>query len=175
MEQWDTYDVDRQLLSETMVRGNKQTPEHYRLVIGVCLFNEHGQMLIQKRTKIKQSWPNMWDISVSGSVISGESSWLGAKREIKEELGLIFRETTRQPNLSVSFNGGYEDYYLIETTGIKLEDLSLQDEEVVAVKWASKDDIYDMIKRNEFIPYHEHLIGLFFEMKESVGSYKREG
>lgn len=33
----------------------------------VWLFNKNGQVLVQKRAAIKESWPNMWDISSAGT------------------------------------------------------------------------------------------------------------
>ena len=71
MEIFDLYDCARRPLGRTMIRGTQTPPGCYRLVVHVCIFNSKGEMLIQQRQSFKDGWPNMWDITVGGSVISG--------------------------------------------------------------------------------------------------------
>ena len=40
MENWDLYDENRQLLNETMTRGNEVPANRYHLVIHVCIINK---------------------------------------------------------------------------------------------------------------------------------------
>lgn len=82
MEIWDLYTKDRIKTEETMVRGEKITKGFYRLVVHVCIFNSQGEMLIQQRQLFKSSWPNMWDVTVGGSAISGDTSQSAAEREV---------------------------------------------------------------------------------------------
>ncbi|MCI7790595.1 MAG: NUDIX domain-containing protein, partial [Lachnospiraceae bacterium] len=88
MELWDVYDMDRNKMSRTMVRGEAFNDGDYHLVVHVCIFNSKGEMLIQQRQPFKEGWPNMWDISVGGSAIQGDSSQTAAEREVLEELGI---------------------------------------------------------------------------------------
>ena len=53
--------------------------------------------------------------------------------------------------------------YLIQKD-LEISQLKLQYEEVQAVKWASKDEIFQMIDKQIFIPYHKSLIKLLFYM-----------
>ena len=173
VEKWDAYTVDRVKLSKTVISDEELKTDEYRIVIGGCIFNKKNQMLIQKRQSTKKTWANMWDISVSGSAISGETSAEAAQREIKEELGLDFSLKGQLPQLSVSFTKGFEDYYLIEED-VNINEVVLQVEEVQDVKWATLEEIRKMMEIGDFIPYHEHLISLLFEMKTTYGSYKYE-
>ena len=50
---------------------------------------------------------------------------------------------------------------------VDINSLSLQYEEVKAVKWATLDEILQMIKSGEFIPYHESFIELLFYLKDN--------
>lgn len=47
-----------------------------------------GQLLLQKRSRTKDTYPFYWTSSCSGHVVSGDSYEETAKRELKEELGL---------------------------------------------------------------------------------------
>ena len=84
MELWDLYDENRVKLGKTMVRGEKQPAGVYRIVVHACIFNSQGQMLIQQRQPFKSGWSNMWDVTVGGSAVSGDTSCTAVERELFE-------------------------------------------------------------------------------------------
>ncbi len=169
METWDIYNKDRNLTDKQMKRGDAFEQDAYHLVIHVCLFNLRGEMLIQQRQPDKEHWKNMWDVTVGGSAIAGEDSQQAAEREVREEIGYTLNLRNKRPSLTVNFENGFDDYYLIETD-LNISSLSVPTEEVKQVKWASKDDMINMISEGLFIPYHESLIDLLFDMRYNMGS-----
>lgn len=172
MEIWDLYDKDRIKTGETMVRGNQFKENTYHLVVHVCIFNLEGKMLIQQRQPFKDGWPNMWDITVGGSAVSGDTSQLAAEREVYEEIGYKLSLDGIRPSLTINFDKGFDDIYLIQKD-IDISKLKLQYEEVQSVKWASKEEILSMIDEDIFIPYHKSLIDLLFFMRTSKNSHTR--
>ncbi len=164
MELWDLYTKDREKLGETMQRGAPHPVGKYRLVVHIAIFNSHGQMLIQQRQSTKFGWPNMWDISASGSVITGETSSDAAERELGEELGLSLSFADRRPALTVHFPEGLGDVFVLEQD-VDLASLTLQEEEVQAVRWADENEILRLIEADRFIPYQPHFIGLLFYLR----------
>lgn len=54
----------------------------------VFLFNEKGEMLLQKRAATKYHSPNQWTNAVCSHPRSNETYLEGAKRRMKEELGI---------------------------------------------------------------------------------------
>lgn len=56
-------------------------------VSGVLVFRSSGELLLQRRGKNKK-YPLCYDYSAAGHVLSGESFFQAAKRELKEELGI---------------------------------------------------------------------------------------
>ena len=170
MELWDLYTKDRDRTNQTMVRGTKLPEGLYHVVVHLCLFNSKGEMLIQQRQPFKEGWPDMWDITVGGSAVSGDSSWQAVERETKEELGLELDFSDMRPALTVSFHDGFDDMY-VYTNDIDLNDLKLQEEEVQAVKWADKNEILKMLEEGVFIPYHKALIELLFYLKDHEGAH----
>ena len=174
MEVLDLYTKDRIKTGKTMIRGGKQPKDTYRLVVHVCIFNKDGQMLIQQRQPFKSGWPNMWDFSAGGSVISGEDSSKAAVREVKEELGVDISLENKRPALTISFSHGYDDIYLCEKE-IDIDSLQLQYEEVQAARWANIGEILEMIDEEIFIPYHKSLVELLFSLRNnSNGAHTRE-
>lgn len=172
MEIWDLYDKDRIKTGETMVRGSQFKENTYHLVVHVCIFNLEGKMLIQQRQPFKDGWPNMWDITVGGSAVSGDTSQLAAEREVYEEIGYKLSLDGIRPSLTINFDKGFDDIYLIQKD-VDISNLKLQYEEVQSVKWASKEEILSMIDEEIFIPYHKSLIDLLFFMRTSKNSHTR--
>lgn len=170
METWDIYDINRQKTDKKMIRGSEIKNGDYHLVVSVCVFNNKNEMIIQQRQKDKHGWPNRWDITAAGSATAGETSLQAAQRELLEEIGLKGSFQNTRPILSVNFSRGFQDYYCI-TQDVDLNTLTLQQEEVQAVKWASREIIMQMIDNEEFIPYYKSLINALFDMRDSTGSH----
>lgn len=171
MELWDVYNRDKTKSDKTMVRGEKFEKGAYHLVVHACIFNSKGEMLIQQRQPFKSGWSNMWDITVGGSAISGETSQTAIERELFEEIGLKINLQSIQPQLTINFDIGFDDVYLIERD-VNISDLVLQFEEVQRVKWATLEEILQKIDNGVFIPYYKSLIQLFFDMKKQYGCHQ---
>lgn len=166
MEYWDLYDQNRNLTGKTIVRGESIPKGFYHLVVHVCIFNSKGEMLIQQRQPFKKGWSNMWDLTVGGSAQAGDTSRKAAEREVFEELGYKINLDNERPIMTIPFSVGYDDMYVIEAD-LDINSLSLQYEEVQRVKWATKDEIIQMLKDDTFIPYHQSLIELLFELRKT--------
>ena len=128
MELFDLYTSDRVKTGKTMIRG-EQTPEgFYRMVVHVCIFDPDGQMLIQQRRPFKRGWSNLCDISVGGSAVAGDTSRTAAERETREELGLVIDLSEDRPTITLHWEHGFDDYYVL-TQAVDLNALQLQYEE----------------------------------------------
>ena len=173
MELWDIYDRDRRLSGRTMIRGEAFQNGDYHLVVHACIFNRQGEMLIQQRQPFKQGWPNMWDITVGGSAVQGDTSQMAIQRELFEELGLTLDLRFVRPHLTIQFDHGFDDVYLIEND-VNIDALRLQKEEVQRVKWASREEIFEKIDQGLFIPYYKSLIQLFFDSRKQYGCHQHD-
>lgn len=63
---------------------------------GVVIFNNQGQILLQKRGQNKDTDPGLYTISASGHVGKGETYLQAAKRELMEELGVTVTSPLRR-------------------------------------------------------------------------------
>lgn len=170
MELWDVYNKDRIKTGKTIERGSQFDRNEFHVVVHICIFNSNGEMLIQQRQPFKEGWPNMWDITVGGSAVSGETSQQAAERELFEEIGYKAKLSNERPYLTINFRFGFDDIYFIEDN-VNINALKLQYEEVQRIKWASKDEILQMIKDGKFIPYYSSLIELLFDMRKKRGAH----
>lgn len=109
-------------------------------------------------------------MSVAGSAIAKESSHIAAQRELAEELGYVYSFEDMRATLTVSFDEGFVDIYIIEEN-VDINALTLQYEEVQAVRWAKQDEVLSMIDNKSFIPYHKALIEYLFYMRNHKGTH----
>lgn len=173
MEMFDLYDKYRQKLGMAISREEPLPDGVCRLVIHICIFNNEGKMLIQQRSPSKKTNPNIWDISIGGCVQAGETSQDAAARELGEELGLKHNFSSTIPFFTLNFDGGFDDYYLIEKDTDIINEISFTDNEVSQVKWASLEEILSMIDDKTFLPYQTQLIELMFNMyKRDYGAFQ---
>lgn len=56
--------------------------------VHILVFNDNGQVFLQRRAKTKDTFPDRWDSSSSGHVDAGELYLDCAVRELGEEIGL---------------------------------------------------------------------------------------
>ena len=170
MELWDLYDRDRILTGETHQRGKPVPTGRYHMVVHVVIFNTKGEMLIQQRQPFKEGWPNLWDITVGGSAVAGDTSRTAAQREVMEEIGLAIDLSDELPKLTLPFDCGFDDIYTM-VMDVDLSALTLQESEVQSVKWASEEEILTMLADGRFIPYHKAFIQLLFALRHSRGAH----
>ena len=170
MELWDLYDRDRTPTGEVHQRGRPVPADRYHLVVHVVIFNSRGEMLIQQRQPFKEGWPNLWDVTVGGSAVAGDTSRTAAQRETMEEIGLAIDLTDELPKMTLPFDCGFDDIYTL-TMDVDLSTLTLQESEVQAVKWATEAEILTLMDAGQFLPYHKSLIQLLFAMKDSRGAH----
>lgn len=72
--------------------GEERRSEVHRLglrhrAVHVLVFNERGDLFLQKRSMKKDTHPGVWDSSASGHLNTGEDYDACAARELGEELG----------------------------------------------------------------------------------------
>lgn len=170
-ELWDVYDKDRVKTGKLHRRGEKLSEGQYHLVVHVCIFNSKNQMLIQQRQPFKEGWNNMWDLTVGGSAVAGDTSSQAAEREVFEELGLKIDLSDVRPDFTITFPTGFDDYYLIRKD-VELSELVLQETEVQRARWADKEEILKMQEEGTFIPYW--FLDRLFDIKQWYKQY-REG
>jgi isopentenyldiphosphate isomerase len=73
-------------------------------------------------------------------------------REAQEELGLTIDLTNQAYRLSVAFEEGFDDIYVVKVD-TPIEDIVIQKNEVSEVKWVDQAELKDLIEAGEFVPY----------------------
>ncbi len=179
MEYFDLYDKNGKQLNKIKLRSEVHRDGDWHYAVDIWILNNRRELLLQKRSKQKESFPNLWEVSCSGHISSGEDSKTSALREIKEELGLDIEEKALKfifkakdssiTNKGTFINNEFKDVYLIKKD-IELHELKLDLLEVSEVKFISIEDLKQHIedKDKTFVP-HEEVYKKLFEYLASHG------
>lgn len=125
-------------------------------VIQIFVINGN-KIVLQQRALTKKSEPGKWCASASGHIGAGETSFLAAKREFEEELGIKLEkdkirliETFKSP--SETFNNGekiYNNHFVdlfISTQTIDIEKVKIQKEELEQLKFYDLGEFKKMVE-----------------------------
>lgn len=117
------------------------------------------EILLQKRSAIKDCFPNCYDISSAGHIPAGSDYIPSALRELKEELGITARADeliyigSRHASFTQEFYGKpFKDdqfcriYLLIKDTADM--HMTLQKEEISEAMWMTLSDCITAVKNN---------------------------
>ena len=168
MEKFDVIDKYGNKTGKQGIHGKINKGE-YMAISHICVFSKDGLMLIQKRGPQKVDFPNQFDITAGGGVMAGETTYQAAIRELKEELDLSL-EVDDYPLIRIYYPLGIDDYYYT-IVDIKDIDVKIDHNEVIDYKWASKNEILDMMKNNQFVQYNEGFIEYLFSSYKNRGTY----
>lgn len=94
-EIFDLVDRNGRVIGQATRAECHRNPALIHQAVHVAVFNRAGQLFLQKRAPTKDIQPDKWDTSVGGHLQSGESPQEGAKRELREELGVAGAELTK--------------------------------------------------------------------------------
>jgi isopentenyldiphosphate isomerase len=115
----------------------------------VLIFNQRGELFVHLRTPTKDVFPSHWDVAIGGVVAAGESFDEGARREIREELGVDI--PTEQ-----LFPFRYEDAAtIVEAMVFRANHdgpFQLQAEEIVRGEFLSLEEIRRRSEHEPFCP-----------------------
>lgn len=152
IEKRDLYDENRNLIGETIFKGEEIPEGKYIVVVLVFIQNSEGKFLIQKRSERK----NGKYATTGGHPKSRENSIQGIITEVKEEIGLDIKPE----DLQLYYGGKSEiervfwDDYYVKMDVPDIDKLKLQEEEVASVHWFSIEEIKDLMKQDKFFKNH---------------------
>ncbi|MBQ6222780.1 MAG: NUDIX domain-containing protein [Solobacterium sp.] len=129
----------------------------------IWVVREHDgrtEVLLQKRSRNKDSFPGRYDTSSAGHIQAGDEPLPSAIREFKEELGiearpeeLAFAGTFRIKYEKEFYGRIFKDnevaFVYVYQKEVDLQDIHVQEEEVENVAWFALDDVYQACLRKD--------------------------
>lgn len=180
---------------EGNVLGTKDRKEVYKdgdlhRTVHIWIINSKKELLVQKRSPKKDTYPNLWAISTAGHVKAGDTNIKTALREVKEELGIkakvpdleyLFSVRRKEEDSHAKINT-IDDVYLLEAD-LDVEETKLQFTELTDIKYVYYEYLEQIFKNNDpdYVPNCEEHKLLFkylhdkFDEHDSIGVlYKTE-
>ena len=143
--------IDRQPRPEVHRLGLKHRAVH------VLVFNQRGEVFLQKRSMTKDTFPGAWDSSASGHLDSGEDYDACAIRELREEIGLaVTAVPQRLFKIDACSQTGQEFVwvYQLESEG----PFVLHPEEIERGGWFSPEAVDDWMRKKPEVFAHALLL-----------------
>ncbi len=144
MEYNDIYDENRRLTGRLHRRGDRWRKGEYGLVVCVWVYDGNGNVLLTRRAPEK-SYAGTWENS-GGAAQAGENSLQAITRELQEETGIQAAPEEFELLGTGRDHSMFYDYYCLKRQ-IPLEQIRLQPGETDAVRWASMEEVYELIEQ----------------------------
>ncbi len=127
----------------------------HKAVVVFVVSSDNKKILLQKRSSTKKMWPNLWDITAGGHVLTGELGYQAVIRETKEEIGIDLEKeslefigvTTSTVKTNDCIDSHFNEYYIVHKD-IDINEITLQKEEVQDIKWFEVDEVIARINNN---------------------------
>lgn len=172
MEYLDIYDEEGKKIG-VKPRQDVHKDGDWHKVAYVFVVNDKGEVILQRRSKEKESAPNKWEVSASGHLSAGDTDIEGAIRELEEELGIKATEdelqylfTIKEQRFKTDRKTSHISIIYILFKNIDIQDLVLQKEEVSDAKYVYYKDLEKMITegRSDLISHDEIYAALLKEL-----------
>ena len=168
----DIYDENWHLTGEVLEKNEAEKQHKWHCAAHIWIVNSKGELLLQRRSPHKKTFPNMWDISAAGHVRTGETVIEGGIREAYEELGVnIKADQLVLINKSKSYSNQHLQTEFLVKLDIPIKDFVFNDKEVVEVKYIPWQELAKMtedemrakniIPHRGFKPLFEYLNNLY--------------
>ena len=146
-ELWDAYDINfKKIDGVSLVRGQPIIDGIYHLVCEIIVKHIDGTYLLMKRD-LNKTKGGKWELSAGGSVLKGETSLIGAIRELKEETGIDAKNIEEIKTIQSHVRHAYFVEFLC-ITDCKKDSIVLQQGETIDYKWLDKESLLS-INRDE--------------------------
>lgn len=153
IELWEALDDKGNPTGEIMEKYDKSFFDRglYHLGADVWIINSKNEILIQKRAASKRLEPNVWAMT-GGSVAVGENSIETIVRESKEELDINIEQDKLKLVTKFKTGNVFIDTYILKCD-YDISKMKLQKEEVSDVKWATWNEIDELVENGQFIKH----------------------
>lgn len=133
-------------------------------VVHLHIFNNKGELYLQRRPAWKEIQPSKWDTAVGGHIAYGETAATALKRETEEELGIISFQSEQIGMYVFESNIEKELIFVYKTTynGTIAPNTS----EVMDGRFWNIDEINQNMGQNIFTPNFESEYKKFFQCKQ---------
>ena len=131
----------------------------------ILVFNNQGELFVQKRTMTKDIYPGYNDIAAGGVVLAGESYDQSAVRELAEELGI--NGIPLNSHFTFHHEDGSNLVWGRVYSCIYDGEITLQEEEIESGFFMTPDKVLELSKKEPFTPDGLYVLKRYLTIKNS--------
>lgn len=161
----DIVDKNGKHTGEIRLKSEAHSLGLYHTSVHLWCYTLDGNVLLQKRAADKDTYPDLWDISVAGHIGAGETPENAVLRETEEEIGLCITKADirflkmflakKRPTPVIIDNEFH--YVFLSELKVPIEKLRLQKEEVSDIELISlttlKKQLTDPELVKKYVPH----------------------
>ena len=156
-EYFDILDENGNKTGKTKLRSEVHRDGDWHKAVHIWIINNKGDILLQRRCAMKDSNPNMLDISSAGHLTAGDDSLDGAIRELKEELDLdvkpdelqFIKTLKRSSKYTTTFiNNEFDDLYILRINKT-IDEMNFLKEEISEIFYVSYKEFKNMVRNRQ--------------------------
>ncbi|MBR6392881.1 MAG: NUDIX domain-containing protein [Eubacterium sp.] len=145
MELWDAYDESLNKIDDVVLIRGEQIPSNcFHLVCEIIVKHKDGSYLIMQRDNRKH-FGGMWEATAGGSALQGENPLSCARRELREETGIIADNLVE---IGRVLHHGHKSFYVeyLCITDVDKDSIVLQEGETSDYKWITANELRKLSK-----------------------------
>lgn len=169
MDEWvDVLDENGRRTGQSVPKADAHRLGLFHPTVHIWFYTNDAQILFQKRSMLKKTFPGLWDVSVAGHISAGEEVRYSAIREAREELGIKLKVTELKKIGIHKYISRHDkiidcEFHHVFISPLKkpIHKLKLQASEVDAVKLLPIQTLLNPLNPKEFVvfdaQYYENL------------------
>lgn len=124
------------------------------------IIDKQTEILVQKRSPTKRTWPNRYDISAAGHIDLGETPLISAIREVDEEIGLKVKPeylelfSVQRMYMNASEKDIENEFQWLYAYRMSTDsDFLLQESEVESLQWIGLNEFELECTTDSYVPH----------------------
>jgi isopentenyldiphosphate isomerase len=164
-EYFDVLTEEGEKTGKQKLRSEVHRDGDWHAVVHAWVINDAKEILVQKRSMKKDTYPGKWDISCAGHIEAGEEVLPTAVREFEEELGVKVTESEmipldviKQSKETDKIKDNEVQNVFVLRKSILINDLTLQSEEVDEAEYLSVDEFEKRVQEGVMADHPEEYV-----------------
>jgi isopentenyldiphosphate isomerase len=170
-EHVDILDDSGQPTGRIAAKSEAHQKGWFHPTVHIWFYSSRGQVLLQQRAPSKDTFPNLWDVSVAGHMHTGETPEEAALREVREEIGLEMQadalEFIGRYKSEHAHDGGVMDrefhHCFVARLNIPFDTLKAETSEVARLQLVSllrfAEEVWGLANTAKYVPHGAEYYG----------------
>jgi isopentenyldiphosphate isomerase len=127
-----------------------KNPKLIHREVGIVIFNDKGETLLQQRSMHKKVNPGEWKVAAAGHIGSGENPTDAIEREVREELGIEISPIFFEKSVITSIGQESHLTYIYYALVTDHPNIVFAEKEVMSTEWVKLTQLVEFSKTHDY-------------------------